>query len=118
MHGKLQRDKLYKYYFRGIAEPVEIQASCSIEARSMLRSVMPKLDDKYKKSRKVIGETVTKLLVGVSSRVDNKTGEKMIWVGLDIAKSGWQSEKELQRAADKYAEKENVIKLNDTTRRR
>ncbi len=103
-------DKLYKYYFVGVAEPVEIQAENRKQARAMLISVMPKLHEKYRKSRKVEGETVTKLLIGVSSRVDDK-GVKYIWVGLHMCRSGWQSEKEIEDIADKIEKEESIINI-------
>ena len=70
---------------------------------------MPFLGENYKKS-KVVAETVTKLLCGVSSRIDSN-GLKYIWVGLDMTKTGWQIEKEVEEIAKKYFEKKGIIEI-------
>ena len=103
-------DKLYKFFFAGVEEPIEIQASCSREARLFLVKILPTLDPIYQGGRPVIGQTVTKLLVGVSFRVDKK-GIKYIWVGFDKAKTGWQTEADLEAAAKMHDEKSKIVTI-------
>ncbi len=108
-------DKIYKYYFAGIAEPLEIQASNRRSAREALIRYMPDTEERYRKSRKVIGETVTKLLIGISSRIDHR-GVKMVWVGLKMSPDGWKSEKELESEAEKYEARQKIVQIKENGR--
>jgi hypothetical protein len=106
----MKNDKLYKYYFLGVQEPVEIQASCSRVARATLINSMPRLSEAYKSSRRVIGETVTHLLEGISSMIDEQ-GDKVVWVGYELSKTGWKKEKVLAAEAAKHEAQKKIIKI-------
>ena len=106
----MKNDKIYKYYFGGIEEPIEIQSSCRANARATLIQIMPTLSNNYKQSRRVIGETVTRLLEGISTMID-RDGDKVIWVGFDVSQSGWKKEKDLNAEAEKHAAKKKIIEI-------
>jgi len=94
--------RFYNYYFFGIETPLTIEANNKEEAREIMKSILPKLSDKYRES-KIIGETIVIPLRGVSEKVVK--GTKYIWVGLDKTHNGWMEEKrfryELERSKRK-----------------
>lgn len=94
--------RFYNYYFFGVEKPLTIEAYTKEEARDIMKSIMPKLSDKYRES-KIIGETVVIPLRGVSEKVIK--GTKYIWVGLDKTQNGWMEEQryrfELERSKRK-----------------
>jgi hypothetical protein len=87
--------RFYNYYFYGVEKPLTIEAICKEDARVIIENLIPKLSDKYRES-KIIGETVTIPLRGVSEK--NVKGVKYIWVGTDKSRSGWLTENEYNRA--------------------
>jgi hypothetical protein len=87
--------RFYNYYFYEVDKPLTIEATSKQEAREIMQSIMPKLSDKYRDSR-VIGETITIPLKGVSEKVVK--GVKYIWVGTDKSRNGWLPEYEFKRA--------------------
>lgn len=87
--------RFYNYYFDGIEKPLTIEAKTKEEAREIMKSIRPKLSDKYRQS-KVIGETIVIPLVGVSDKVVK--GVRYIWVGENRTHGGWLSEEAYKRA--------------------
>ena len=83
--------RFYNYYFFEVEKPLTIEATCKEDAREIMKSITPKLSDKYRES-KIIGETVVIPLRGVSEKVVK--GIKYIWVGLDKSQSGWLPEEQ------------------------
>jgi len=87
--------RFYNYYFDGLEKPLTIEAKTKEEAREIMKSIRPKLSDKYRES-KVIGETIVIPLVGVSDKVVK--GVRFIWVGERKVNGGWLSEEAYNRA--------------------
>ncbi len=85
--------RFYNYYFHEVEKPLTIEAVSKQEARETMKSILPNLSDKYRES-KIIGETVTIPLLGVSEKVVK--GIKYIWVGLSKSRNGWMSEQQYQ----------------------
>jgi|LauGreDrversion4_2_1035121.scaffolds.fasta_scaffold2196901_1 hypothetical protein len=83
--------RFYNYYFYEVEKPLTIEATSKQEAREVMQSIIPNLSDKYRES-KIIGETVTIPLLGVSEKVVK--GIKYIWVGLNKSRNGWMSEQQ------------------------
>ena len=83
--------RFYNYYFYEVEKPLTIEATSKQEAREMMQSIMPNLSHKYKES-KIVGETVTIPLRGVSEKIVK--GVKYIWVGTDKSRSGWLTEEQ------------------------
>jgi len=94
--------RFYNYYFHEVEKPLTIEAHNKDEARQIMRSIADKLSPKYRES-KIVGETVTIPLLGVSEKVVN--GVKYIWVGMNKSPNGWLTEKqyhyELERSRRK-----------------
>lgn len=86
--------RFYNYYFDGVEKPISIEARSKTEARNILRSIKPKLSDRY--NAPIVGETVVIPLRGVSEKVIK--GVKYIWVGEDKTQGGWLSETAYKRA--------------------
>ena len=87
--------RFYHYYFYDVSKPITIEASNKQEARDCMRRIIGQLDDKYQES-KIIGETITIPLLGVSEKV--MKGVKYIWVGLSKSPNGWMEEGSYKRA--------------------
>ena len=83
--------RFYNYYFHEVEKPLTIEATSKQEARETMKSILPNLSDKYRES-KIIGETVTIPLLGVSEKVVK--GIKYIWVGLSKSRNGWMPEQQ------------------------
>lgn len=87
--------RFYHYYFRDIKKPITIEATNKQEARDCMRRIVSKLDEKYQES-KIIGETITIPLLGVSEKTVQ--GIKYIWVGFSKSANGWMEEKAYKKA--------------------
>lgn len=87
------RIKLYCYYFHGIEKPVVIEAYNKVQARDMMKTVMPTLPKEYKESI-IVGETVKSPVYGVSEKTIN--GVRHLWAG----KHGWQPESKFSKSKD------------------
>lgn len=86
--------RLYKYYFLGLPEPITISAYNKKEARSAMDRIWKQLPAAYQGS-KIIGETVTLPVFGVTER---KQGEKtVVWVGKDYSPTGWMDKENYLR---------------------
>lgn len=94
--------RFYNYYFLGVEKPLTIEATSKQDAREIMKSIMPKLSDKYRDS-KVIGETITIPLLGVSEKVVK--GKKYIWVGLSKSNNGWLLEEQYRYELQKSKRK-------------
>lgn len=86
--------RFYNYYFHGVEKPLSIEARSKAEARDIMRSIKPKLSNRY--NAPIVGETVVIPLRGVSEKVIK--GIKYIWVGEDKAQGGWLSESAYKQA--------------------
>lgn len=89
--------RIYKYYFLGLSEPILIQAYNKVEARATMKKVAPKLPQPYQES-KVIGETVTVPVYGITERKDG--GKDYVWVGKEQSATCWMEKSEFEK---KYA---------------
>lgn len=86
--------RLYRYYFLGLPKPIIIQAYNKVEAREAIDKIWGQLGKEYQNSR-IIGETVSVPVFGVSKRVE---GEKTyVWVGKDYSKSGWLESSDFEK---------------------
>lgn len=85
--------RFYNYYFHEVDKPLTIEARNKDEARQIMRSIADRLSPKYRES-KIVGETVTIPLLGVSEKV--VSGVKYIWVGLNKSPNGWLTETQYQ----------------------
>ena len=86
--------RLYRYYFLGIAKPIIIQAHDKVEARATIDRIWGQLAKEYQQS-KIIGETVSVPVFGVSTRVEND--KTYLWVGKEYSKNGWMESNEYQK---------------------
>ena len=86
--------RFYNYYFHGVEKPITIEANNKQEARELMKKIITQLSDKYRES-KIVGETVTIPLLGVSEKTVK--GVKYIWVGMTKSKSGWLPESVYKR---------------------
>lgn len=77
---------LYHYYFKGIPEPLIIQATNRAEARSMVVQAIS-LSEKHagKTAGDIINETISEPVSGVSKRIID--GKSYVWAGQE---HGWQ----------------------------
>jgi len=100
MHYPVEKHgiRFYNYYFYGVEKPISIEAMNKQEARVIMQDIVSRLSDKYKES-KIVGETITIPLKGVSEKVVK--GVKYIWVGLDKSRSGWLTEQEYRIALER-----------------
>jgi hypothetical protein len=87
--------RFYNYYFYGVDKPLIIEARCKDDAREIMKSLIPQLSDKYRES-KIIGETITIPLRGVSDKVVK--GVRYVWVGEDKSRNGWLTELQYKEA--------------------
>lgn len=87
--------RFYNYYFQNIEKPIIIEAKTKYEARRILQNIVHRLSDQYKNA-KIVGESVTMPLRGVSEKVVK--GVKYIWVGEDKSDTGWLTEYDFKRA--------------------
>jgi len=87
--------RFYHYYFLDVKKPISIEATNKHEARDCMRRIISSLDDKYRES-KIVGESITIPLLGVSEKVVN--GVKYIWVGTNKSRNGWLEEGAYKRA--------------------
>lgn len=86
--------RLYKYYFFGLPEPIIISAYNKKEARVAMDRIWKQLPPPYQAS-KVIGETVTLPVFGVTER---KQGDKtLVWVGKEYSPNGWMEKENYLR---------------------
>ena len=86
--------RLYRYYFLGLPKPIIIQAYDKVEARATIDRIWGQLAKEYQQS-KIIGETVSVPVFGVSTRVE---GDKTyLWVGKEYSKNGWMESSEYQK---------------------
>ena len=90
--------RFYNYYFHEVKQPITIEANNKQEAREAMRRIISQLSDKYKES-KIVGETVTIPLLGVSEKTVK--GVKYIWVGLQKSRNGWLPESEFKTAVER-----------------
>ena len=86
--------RLYKYYFFGLPEPIIISAYNKKEARVAMDRIWKQLPPPYQAS-KVIGETVTLPVFGVTER---KQGDKtLVWVGKEYSSTGWMDREQYKK---------------------
>jgi len=82
--------RFYNYYYYDVTKPIVIEARSKQEARAVLKDLTNSILPELYKGRKIIGESVTMPLRGVSEKITN--GIKYIWVGEDKAAGGWLNE--------------------------
>lgn len=86
--------RLYRYYFLGLPKPIIIQAYDKVEARAAIDRIWGELAKEYQQS-KIIGETVSVPIFGVSKRSE---GDKTyVWVSKEYSKSGWMEASEFEK---------------------
>jgi len=86
--------RLYRYYFLGIPKPIIIQAHDKVEARATIDRIWAQLGREYQNS-KIIGETVSVPVFGVSTRVEGD--RSYVWVGKDYSKNGWMESSQYEK---------------------
>lgn len=86
--------RIYKYYFLGIAKPVQIQAFNKAEARDTITKNWSKLAKPYQVSN-IIGETVSVPVFGITQRVEGKTS--YVWVGKSYSSTGWMIKEDFDK---------------------
>ncbi len=90
--------KFYSFLFADIEKPVMIGARNNVIARELLKDALTKMGPEYGFS-KVIGETVTDPVEGVSNLVID--GVNNLWCGFKKSATGWMPEKEYQESIKK-----------------
>jgi len=86
--------KFYAFTFEDIEKPVIIEAFTANEAREGLLKVIERLPDKFQ-GKKVVGQTVTLPVVGVSQKKIN--GVNYIWGGKKRSPNGWLTEEQFKQ---------------------
>ncbi len=105
---EIQEPKLYRYYFQGTKEPLIIQACNRTQARAALAQVSQNLGRDYV-MYKLIGETVTTMLLGVSEI--EKDGKAYVWVGYGKSKDGWEEKTIYEKKMKKFEDKDKIPQI-------
>lgn len=85
--------KFYAFTFESIEKPVIIEAYNVKQAREGLLAVIEKLPQQFQ-GKKVVGQTVTLPVVGVSKK--KISGTDYVWVG-KLTPTGWMPEQDYKQ---------------------
>lgn len=77
--------RFYRYTFLGINEPIEVEATYKIEARTILNEIISQNPNLH--NRPILGETVTLPIFGETIKDIDEV--EYVWVGFDNTQSGW-----------------------------